>query len=368
MSRLTDKQRLRIVHLAQEQLSVTAISKRIPCSKKTVRFWIHAYQVRGSTKSIGATGRPPLLDAAAGKRAVELLLEGNNGGSRFVARQLLSEGLTSILVSACTVLRSARKQAREDGDDLICRRGRPPKRLAQSNREQRVGFAVANKSRCWSHVMFTDRCKFHFRYPGTCVRASRWLRKSKKHEDGAFTAAHPSVYNVYGGVTRYGTTKLHPVTGTTGLKRNYTNKRGQESRNITQREYRDVLIKTLLPEGRRIFAGQGMSCWTIQQDNDPTHARAADNVKEYNEMRSGSVVSLLPSWPGNSPDLSPIENVWGYVDSEVAKLGCQTFAEFKDAVDMTFNNVSRLMCANLFKSVPQRLQRCIDIDGDRTGH
>ncbi len=368
MARLTDAERLRIVHLAQEKQTVASIAKKVHCSEKSVRFWIHNFPIRGSTKSVAAKGRPHVLDTAAKKRAVQLLLEGKTGGARFVAQQLFREGLTERLVSPGTVLRGAKLQAREDGDELICRRGRPPKKLSETNREQRVTFAVANKSRCWAHVMFTDRCKFHFRYPGTSVRTSRWLRKSKKHEDGAFTAAHASVYNVYGGVTRYGTTKLHPVTGTTGAERKYTNLRGVESKNITQQEYRDVLKDTLLREGTRIFATQGMSCWTLQQDKDPTHARAADVVNEYNSKHSGTVVDLLRSWPGNSPDFSPIENVWGYVDSEVAKIGCKTFAEFKCAVDVTFKNVSKQMCAKMFQSVPERMQRCIDLDGARTGY
>lgn len=368
MSRLTEAERLRIVHLSAEGFSASLIAQKVGCSAKTIRLWVNRYHQTGSAKSARASGRPLLLGMHARKRAAQLLLAGVDGGARFVARKLLSEGLTTSLVSPGTVLRGAKAQAREDGDDLICRRGRPPKLLTAVNKSKRVSFCNANKSRSWPRVMFTDRCKFAFRYPGCAVRSVRWIRRSQQHEDGAPRPNRPSVYNVYGGITRYGTTKLHAVTGTTGQKGDYSNKQGHAAKNITQREYKDVLSSTLLKEGRRIFSNQGMSSWTLQQDGDKAHGNAQAVIEKYNSENRGCSVSILPNWPGNSPDLSPIENVWAWVDAEVARLGCKTFQEFKDAIDFKFQNVPKSMCESLFNSVPRRLKRCIDLEGCKTGY
>ena len=131
----------------------------------------------------------------------------------------------------------------------------------------------------------------------------------------------------------------------------------------------------------------------LQQDGDPTHAKATQVIQSYNARRRGSAVALLPNWPGNSPDVSPIENVWAWADSEVAKLGCKknldactagvwtgkgcpllpklgckTLEEFKDAVDYKFQNVPRSMCENLTASVPKRLKRCVEFEGTKTGY
>ena len=366
MARLTEAERLRIVHLKAEGFAPTSIAAKVGCSVKTVRFWVKRYSASGSAESIPASGRPLLLSTAARRRAAKLLVKGVDGGARFVARSLRAEGFTAGLVSPGTVLRGAKAQAREDGDKLICRRGRPPKLLKAVNRSTRVSFARANKTRCWSRVMFTDRCKFAFRYPGEVVRSVRWLWRSQKHEDGAPRPSKPSVYNVYGGVTRYGTTKLHVVTGTTGHKSPFKNKAGGDARNITQGEYAGVLSDTLLKEGQRIFSTQGMCTWTLQQDGDKAHAKACTVVDAYNRKGRGSTVSVLPDWPSNSPDLSPIENVWAHVDREVAKLGCKTFEEFKDSIDFTFQNLPRKTCENLFASVPKRMEECIKLDGYNT--
>lgn len=366
MARLTESERLRIVHLSSEGYTVASIASKVGCSVKSVRFWVNRYQSSGSAKSIPASGRPLLLKADARKRAVQLLVQGVDGGARFVARKLRTEGLTDALVSPGAVIRGAKAQAKEDGDALICRRGRPPKLLSTVNRSNRVSFSRANRSTTWSRVMFTDRCKFAFRYPGAVVRSVRWVKRSKKHEDGAPRPNKPSVYNVYGGVTRYGTTKLHVVTGTTGHKSQFKNKTGGDARNITQSEYACVLTDTLLKEGQRIFSTQGMCTWTLQQDGDKAHAKARSVIDSHNRKCRGSTVSVLRDWPSNSPDLSPIENVWAYVDREVAKLGCKTFEEFKDAIKFKFQRVPRKMCERLFASVPERMRSCIELDGYKT--
>jgi hypothetical protein len=134
--------------------------------------------------------------------------------------------------------------------------------------------------------------------------------------------------NLYAGITKWGITKPHVVTGTTGMKSTFTNKKGQPAKNITTYEYKVVVDKTLLPEGRRMFSAQGISSWVLQQDNDPTHKKASQAaVGEWNKKNPGATVKVIPFWPPNSPDLSPIENVWAYVQQKVDKAGCQNFKD-----------------------------------------
>ena len=59
--------------------------------------------------------------------------------------------------------------------------------------------------------MFSDRKNFSFRYPGSHVRHMEWVKKGQKRQ--AYTPNHPMVLNVYAGITKYGVTKVHKVTG-----------------------------------------------------------------------------------------------------------------------------------------------------------
>jgi hypothetical protein len=52
--------------------------------------------------------------------------------------------------------------------------------LTISKNAKGVALAGANVHRDWNSVMVTDRCMFHFRYPGEQFGRARWVRRSKK--------------------------------------------------------------------------------------------------------------------------------------------------------------------------------------------
>jgi hypothetical protein len=114
-----------------------------------------------------------------------------------------------------------------------------------------------------------------------------------------------------------------------------------------------------------LFSARGISSWTLQQDNDPTHKCAADQIKQWNQAK-GSSVLLLQSWPPNSPDLNLIENVWGWVQRQVDSQGCQTFEEFKQAITDTMAAVPKQHLTNLYDSMKGRLQAVVESGGDLT--
>lgn len=367
MGHLSVGRRWHIVHLRSVNKSPTSIAKAVRCSEKTVYFWLARHRKTGGVDTLRPTGRPTALCTDARRRAVKLLTSGEVGGAKQVARKLKAEKLCDRVLSVSTVLRCAKEQAKLDGDPLVCLRGRPPKKLTQDTKDKRLAFAQANEGRNWKRVMITDRCKFIFRYPGSKVSRTRWRLKSKKHEDGAFKPTHPSVLNVYAGLTAYGVTAMHAVTGTTGLSTDFQTLKGTSSRNITSAEYRHVGEHTLLPEGKRIFGQKGMTEWTLQQDGDPTHGVIKSVIQDFNRS-SGNTVTLLPNWPPNSPDLSPIENVWALVDREVSALGCNTFAEFKAAVLHAFKNIPIATCEKLIASIPTRLELMVQNNGGKAGY
>jgi transposase len=335
-------------------------------SIKACKHWVQRYQQTGDVLEVQRSGRRRALSHAAEGAALDLLLANQVGGAKSVAMQLRSKGLTATVVSKHTIIRAARRVALNRGmGRLKALKGKPKKQLSASTLQKRLAFCKQHQRTNWGCVMFTDRKKFAFCYPGSKVYPVTWVAGDGQRRANAVN--HASVVNVYAGFTRFGMTRLHVVAGTTGHTSAFVNKQGQRSRNITGNEYKVVLEQTLLPEGRRLFRTQGISTWFLQQDNDPAHKQAPEIVRQYNQ-RHGCSIKVLPNWPPSSPDLSLIENVWSILQSRLDSYGCKTFADFKAALVKEAKAISGSLAQGLFKGMAARIKKCIEKGGDVTGH
>lgn len=361
-----DRKRLRIVILDQwnRLKNISKVAKACKCTRKTVRLWIARSKVSSRIARKSGQGRKRVLSIGAAKKAVNLLLS-NQLGPDQTAAELKRQGLSPKVVHRTTLVRAAKKQAVAGGDKraIYAAVGEPAKEISEVTKKKRLQFCKKNWKTNWGSVAFSDRVKIAFNYPGAKVRKVTWLRKGEKRQ--ATRVNHAKVVNLYAAITKYGVTGVHIVTGTSGHKTTFCNKKNQEASNITSDEYKVVLKTTILPGGRTIFSGVGISTWTLQQDNDPTHRVAREVISEWNSKHSSSV-QLLEPWPPNSPDLNPIENVWAYVQKRVNELGCNSFQEFKDAVVREVQSVPKRVLVNLVGSLKKRMEACVEAGGDRT--
>ena len=352
-------------------MAATARNPKMPFGLKCIKHWVGVYKRTGAVSAKKPTGRPPKLNATAAKVAVELLQDPDKFGTgQAVAMELHERGLTpgSKAVCTATLISAARAQSIADGDELQLAKGGPKKELTTATKKKRLEFAKANLSTNWAHVLFSDRKKFSFRYPGTKARASMWIKKSKGGKGGykCFQPNNPQRVNLYMGMCKFGVTKTHKVAGSKGYQSPFKNKKGQQARNITNAEYRHVLQETLLPEGSRLFGENGLSTFRFEQDNDPAHVKSAPaEVKAWSAKHPGRSITLLSNWPPHSPDLNPIENVWGIVQREVDAAGCSSFDEFEATVIHKLKSFPPKTLERLVRSMKGRMKRVIEAKGDR---
>ena len=77
-------------------------------------------------------------------------------------------------------------------------------------------------------------------------------------------------------------------------------------------------------------------------------------------------ISVL-EWPGNSPDLNPIENLWTIMKDKVADKQPSSAQNLKQAIkDVWVTEITQEYCESLVSSMPHRIQTVIDSKGGHT--
>ena len=104
--------------------------------------------------------------------------------------------------------------------------------------------------------------------------------------------------------------------------------------------------------------------WFFQQDNASIH-RAGDTMKWFEENN----IEVL-DWPALSPDLNPIENIWGILVRQVYKDGRQfdNINDLKIAIKQEWNNIDVNILKNLVFSMPNRIFEVIQKNRGYSGY
>jgi len=198
-------------------------------------------------------------------------------------------------------------------------------------RPRRLAFCEKYKTwtaQNWEAVMFSDESSFKLWGNG-----SKFVRRPiGQRYNPAYTL--PTVKNfstlmIWGCFSSFGRGRLHFVPkGTT----------------INAVKYRDIL------EDKLLLAMDTHNTTIFQHDNAPCHA--AKSVSQFLDRHKIQVLD----WPGNSPDLNPIENLWNVIKRKVRAKNPKTVDELKQAiVQVWVRDITPDYCRKLVHSMPKRI-------------
>ena len=151
---------------------------------------------------------------------------------------------------------------------------------------------------------------------------------------------HPLSVMVWGCMSRDSVGRLQVLSGTVNA----------------DKYIKEVLEPKLLPSARDIFGDR--EPFIFQQDGAPCHT-----AKKCARWCKDNKVELL-DWPGNSPDLNPIENLWARLKRAVA---AKRPSNKRQLIEAVINSWYRIITATdlqqLVDSMPRRCEAVVKAKG-----
>ncbi len=121
--------------------------------------------------------------------------------------------------------------------------------------------------------------------------------------------------------------------------------------------YQEILEHFMLPSADKLYEDAD---FIFQQDLAPAHT--AKGTKSWFNDHGVTVLD----WPANSPDLNPIENLWGIVKRKMRDTRPNNADDLMAAIKETWASIPPQQCHKLITSIPHRIEAVIKAKGAPT--
>ena len=316
IDQLTEVERAAIFTLHQIGWKGQDIAQAIHCSEQTVSLWVNRWRDERSVSDAERSGRPRCTDEETDVAMEEYADEKKRTVPKEIKKELQLE------CSSRTVRR------RLDEVNLLGRVGRREYVFDERDIQRRLSFAegYANWSMAdWDRVIFSDET--HIEVYG---RSRVWVQRPPGHafdpEYMVEHVPHSERVSLWGCFCARGVGQAEIFVGEFNAAR-----------------YVDILQHNLLQTALHFYPHEA---WWFQQDNAPQHTSRLAHRWFHNNG-----VNLL-DFPPYSPDLNPIENLWGILKARVETHLARTTEEVERVLKKEWEALNTELLSSLAHSMP----------------
>lgn len=332
MSKLSEPDKILILSKLEEGWSIRAVARHYHLAKSTVQRVKSRWEHDETIARQQGSGRRKISTVEED----EALLNHFRENPFDVAREAILA--TNFPGSRATVHRRIKHS------DLRNRSSAKKVLLTEEQKQARIIFClnyVHRPRQFWNSVIFTDEKIFqsrnsgHLRVyrPDNCRFQERYVTSDNR--SGRFSI------NVWAWMCVQGPGVAWRIEG-----------------RFNSQTYVRILEDIMLPSVTQLY---GNNNFVYQQDNCPVHTAAI--IREWFVNNN---IELLP-WPSRSPDINPIENVWGLLVKKIYRRDFfpQNANQLWEAVQESWEELSHdeNLWLTLIGSMPRRLEKVLQANG-----
>ncbi|VDM69711.1 unnamed protein product, partial [Strongylus vulgaris] len=177
-----------------------------------------------------------------------------------------------------------------------------------------------------------------FKFAVGCSTSYCYVEAGKDIKRLRSRAKHPAKLHVWGGISTRGTTDLAIFKGTVRMD---------------SKLYCEILETCYLDFSQRAFNGFAK----LVQDNAPAHKSA------YTTRRLSQWSVRTVEWPAESPDLNPIELVWGSMKAYIRRQHLRTTEELENAIRTYWSQLTPEICQKYISGIQWRMPLVVSARG-----
>jgi transposase len=340
-SQLTDFEKGQIYALHLEGKSNRQIGLQFGRSHQTINDLIKKIETTGNHERKGGSGRTPLLT----QREARLIILAIKRDRRISAWRIRNE-LELFHVSERTIRRAIRLFS-----PFASKWAKRKPFISIKNMRKRVAWAKFHLNWSiddWMHVVWSDESPFELR---SHARFRCWIAKGERPPRSCFknTVKHEKKVMAWACFSGHGVGDLHEIEGI-----------------MDKHKYLWILQNKALPSCDRLFPADedGHHDYMFQEDNDPKHTSKL--CKRWKRNNMNHLNTEESSWPAQSPDLNPIENLWAILDNRVRDRVCNNERELMEVLQNAWNSLPVDLLRRLVESMPRRCAAVIKAKGAPT--